>query len=152
MNSPYRSRDEEEMSKPFKARPMPSPRRQLVSAGPGRKLVTLTEARPFHLRSEERGRAKQAILAQKLLIQQNHVRSPAAVEGFGTRPLATYGCHVDLLLLRNRERFFVGLFLFYCTILCYGRASVVFNNVTDLEDEFCRIVHAPLKLSFKCKV
>ncbi|CAN0461119.1 unnamed protein product, partial [Ascophyllum nodosum] len=26
--SPYRSRDEEEMSKPFKARPMPSPRRQ----------------------------------------------------------------------------------------------------------------------------
>ena len=149
MNSPYRSRDEEEMSKPFKARPMPSPRRQLVGAGPGHKFVTPTEARPFHLRSEERGRAKQAILAQRLLTQQKQVRSPAAVEGFGARPLATYGCHVDLLLLRNSERFFVDLFLFYCTILCYGSATVVYNNVTHFEDEFCRIVHAPLKLSYK---
>ena len=93
MNSPYRSRDEEEVSKPFKASPMPSPRRQLVGAGPGHKLVTPTEARPFHLRSEERGRAKQAILAQRLLTQQKQVRSPAAVEGFGARPLATYGCY-----------------------------------------------------------
>ncbi|CAN0437440.1 unnamed protein product, partial [Ascophyllum nodosum] len=48
----------------------------------------------FHLRSEERGRAKQAILAQRLLIQQEHdeaamrIRArplPAPSKGFAPR-------------------------------------------------------------------
>lgn len=122
-DSSNRSRDKDEMYKPFKARPMPSSTKQSIGVGKGHKSVSLMEARPFPLMSEERGRDKQALPAQRLLAQQKQVRSPAAsVEGFGGRPLATYGYYVDLLQVGNRERVFCWptLVLLYYTILqCY---------------------------------
>lgn len=38
------------------------------------KSVTLTETKPFNLRSEERGRAKQALLEQRLMAQRRQVK------------------------------------------------------------------------------
>lgn len=48
-------------------------RRQSASV-PAEQSVALTEPRPFHLRSEERGKAKQALLAQRLETQRKQVR------------------------------------------------------------------------------
>lgn len=39
------------------------------------KSVALTETKPFNLRSEERGRAKQALLEQRLMAQRKQVKN-----------------------------------------------------------------------------
>lgn len=47
-------------------------RRQSFNAN--EKSMTLTETKPFNLRSEERGRAKQALLEQRLIAQRRQVK------------------------------------------------------------------------------
>ncbi|CAN0276343.1 unnamed protein product [Ascophyllum nodosum] len=61
---------------------MPKPRRQPVSPGP--RPGVPTEARPFTLRTEERGKAKQALLELRMLIQQKKDEAATRVRA---RPL-----------------------------------------------------------------
>lgn len=49
---------------------------------PAEQSVSVTEPRPFNLRSEERGKAKQALLAQRLQTQRRQARRGVSGVGF----------------------------------------------------------------------
>lgn len=80
------SRDDCEIFKQFKARPLPGSSRSSVgrseqSVNPADKPVGLAEAEPSTIRTEERGKAKPVVFEHRRLAQRRQVRLIPGTEG-----------------------------------------------------------------------